>query len=213
MKLSTTSFCIFISLLTLHFSCTERDISLKKTEFTKDEALKMLETNFMHIEKVERKSGSQTVDLSNLEPYKTSIENSFLTFRSGSVLLISGSKLANDQFLPSTQTFVFQNKILVPLYINYAWDEASGTVVARSTSQSTTYGIPANQNSSLDLSSIISYNTFEEAKSASVVPSFKFTYSTDDKDLGSVTYTYTLKPVWGYAAVPNVPNTNYYVMF
>lgn len=213
MKLFTTSLFIFLSLLFINFSCTERDISLKKTEFTKDQALKMLETNFLHIVKVERKSGLGTVDLSNLEPYKTNIERSILTFRSGSVLSILGSKLANDQFLPKTETFVFQDKILAPLYIKYAWDETLGTIVARSITQSTTYGIPVNQDASLDLSSIVSYDTFEEAKSASVVPSFKFTYSMDDKELGPVNYTITLKPVWGYAKVPNIDHTNYYVMF
>lgn len=198
MKLSTTSFCIFLSLLLVNFSCTEQEPGLKKSALTKDEVLKMLESNEAHLVKVERTIGSQTTDLSNSEPYKSALESSVLTFRAGSILLVAGTKQPNTHFVSTAEIFSFQTKILSPIYIYYKWDEALGTIVAHSTTQGElSFGIPNNQDASLDMSSIVRYGSLEEAKSASIPPSFKFIYSTEDKDLGHITYTYTLKPLWG----------------
>jgi hypothetical protein len=200
-------------LLATAFSCSDQNVILQKAALSKEEVLSTLGNNTFHITKVERKTGNEITDLTQSPDVEVYRKDMFFTFRSGFISFYSGQKLIDDQFPPTAQTFELQSRIAYPTQIQYYWDDARNTVAAYAPGESSYIRpLPVKTTAFLDVSSIVQYKNIEEAKTAAVPPSLKFTYSMFDKDLGEVTYVFTLKPIWFYKRV--IPGyVDGYVMF
>ena len=199
--------------LSVTLSCTNDEPELKKTAFTKDEALRSIQSQYLHVTKIERKAGNETIDLTNAPEFESYRKALFFVFRQGYILILSGSEIPNTKLTASAKTFFFSDKIPLPLNLEYYWDDAAGTVVTKSYVGSSTVPIPFENPAKLDLASIVTYPTLAAAQAAAIPPSLKFTVDLTDPKLGPVTYTYTLKPVWSYEKAGDVPNYYNYVMF
>lgn len=209
------SLCLLYILffLSVTLSCTNEEPELKKTALTKEEALNLIQSQILYVTKIERKSGNETVDLSNLPEYDIYRKSVFFLFRQGYILIYSGNEIPNTKYPASAKTFFFSVKFALPLNLEYYWDDAAGTVVTKSNIGSSTIPIPFENPAKLDLGSIVSYTTLQAAQAASPPPSLKFTVDLTDPKLGPVTYSYTLKPVWEYEKAGDFPNYYNFVVF
>lgn len=211
------SLCLLYILffLSVTLSCTneKQEPELKKAALTKEEALNLVQSQILYVTKIERKSGNETVDLTNLPAFDAYRKSVLFLFRQGYILIYSGSEIPNTKFPSTAKTFSFSVKIPLPLNLEYYWDDVAGTIVTKSYVGSSTIPIPFENPAKLDLASIISYTTLEAAQAASTPPSLKFTVDLTDPKLGPVTYSYTLKPVWSYEKVGDIPNYYNFVVF
>jgi hypothetical protein len=200
-------------LLATAFSCSDQNVILQKAALSKEEVLSSLENNTLHITKVERKTGDEITDLTQSLDIDVYRKDMFFIFRGGFISFYTGHETIDDQFPPTAQTFTLQTRIAYPAQIQYYWDEARNTVAAYAPGESSYIRpLPVKTTAFLDVSSIVQYKNIEEAKAALIPPSLKFTYSMPDKNLGEVTYVFTLKPVWFYERViPGLADS--YVMF
>lgn len=165
--------------------------------------LQMLQGHRWQVQSVHRKSSTGTVDLAadSTLSYKEWIKARKLPifwFRQGYVVFHVGTQFTNTQFADSVETFSTATKVDLPGSAVYAWDETKKTVVFSVGGGGGYLALPFGKSAVVDKSSILVYNTIEEAQAAKVHENLTLLADDTDPILGNVTYIFKLKPAWLY---------------
>lgn len=171
--------------------------------WTQQKLLQMLQGHRWQVQSVHRKSSIGTVDLAadSTLSYKEWIKARKLPifwFREGYVVFHVGTQFTDTQFPDSVETVWTATKVDLPVSAVYAWDETKKTVVFSVRGGSSPLALPFGKSAVVDKSSILVYNTIEEAQAAKVHENLTLLAEDTDPILGKVTYIFKLKPAWLY---------------
>ncbi|WP_159471778.1 hypothetical protein [Dyadobacter sp. 3J3] len=83
-------FCLSVTL-----SCTNEEPESRQTALTKDEALHLIQSQYLYVTKIERKVGNETVDLTYLPEFNVYRKGIFFLFRQGFILILTGNEILN----------------------------------------------------------------------------------------------------------------------
>jgi hypothetical protein len=203
---------IWILLLTFFYSCTHKEVAVQEIKLDKDSIMNLVELNYYLVTDVRKIIGKDTTDYLTSSPYNDLSKKLFFKFQSGFMVFLDGGEVNTNTYPQALKSYLIHTKIALPANLQYAWDDAEGTLVISSYGESAYLRIEKNQKAYLDKKHIVLYKNLEEAKTAAVKSSIKFLVKTSDSKLGEVDYYFTLKPVWFYDR-SNTQNDFYFALF
>ncbi|CAG5004826.1 hypothetical protein DYBT9275_03456 [Dyadobacter sp. CECT 9275] len=186
--------------------------------YTEQELRVILTSRLWRVDKIFKKTGTETVELTKDPLFNTKFSyrkaiffqfpDKYLVFQSGTIIEDPGL------FADSVETYSVLNKIVYPTNMIYEWDESLQTIVIKSEDREDYYlKTPRNLTGVLDQSSIRIFDTMETAKNAGVVENISFTVAVDDPEEGKSTYILNLQPTWKYGTDPIDARYFYYAIF
>jgi hypothetical protein len=215
--------CWLIALLTVSFSCSSSDLVKQDEEkiiIKKDDVLPLIENKTWGLTKIETKVGNGSRAEITASPEYTAYKTqcSFV-YMSGYVGFYSGKEstsdsiIQNHQFPGSAKTFSIFTRIMLPVGLDYHWDDTAGTLVTHCYDGTKVLQIPVGQVAYLEKSSIVLYKTMEEAKASKIPENITLVATQTDPKLGEVTYYYSFRPLYQYKLHTTQWENDEFVMF
>jgi hypothetical protein len=215
--------CSMILLLAANLSCTNNDL-VKKEEaeivLSKTEVLPLIESKTWGLIKIETKTGAGSrSEIPSSAAYTAYKQQCSFVYMSGFVGFFSGNESTSDairqenQFPNYARTFSIFKRIMLPVGLEYYWDETAGTLVTNCYDGTKLQLIPTGQVANLEKSSLLLYKTMEEAKGSKIPENMTLVATQNDPKLGAVTYYYSFRPIYQYKLHTTQWESDEYVMF
>lgn len=212
-----------IALLAVSFSCTNNELVKQEEDnivINKDDVLPLIENKTWGLMKIETQVGtgsrSEIPSSPEYTAYKT--QCSFV-YMSGYVGFFTGKEstsdsiIQNHQFPSYARTFSIFTRIMLPVGLDYHWDDAAGTLVAHCYDGTKVLQIPFGQQAYLEKSSVVLYKTMDEAKASKIPENITLVAAQTDPKLGAVTYYYSFRPIYQYKLHDTQWENDEFVMF
>ncbi|GLU53520.1 hypothetical protein [Dyadobacter frigoris] len=221
MKTLMRYYCVII-LLIVNFACTDKELTKedeKDIVIKKDDVLPLIENKTWGLMKIEKQVGtgnrSELPSSSEYTAYKT--QCSFV-YSSGFVGFYSGNESTSDSvkknhnFPAYARTFSIFTRIVLPVGLDYHWDDTAGTMVTHCYDGTKILQIPVDQIAHLEKASLILYKTMEEAQASKIPENITF-IAQENESSGVVTYYYSFRPVYPYKFHTTQWENDSFVMF
>lgn len=222
MKILTRYYWVIL-LLVVNFACTEKELTKqdeKDIVINKDDVLPLIENKTWGLTKIETQIGTgNRTELPASPEYAAYKTQCSFVYSDGYVGFYSGNESTSDSvkknhnFPAYARTFSIFTRIVLPVGLDYKWDETAGTLVTHCYDGTKILKIPLDQTASLEKGSLVLYKDMATAQASKTPENITLVAQQKDASQGVVTYYYSFRPLYAYKIHTTQWENDSFVMF